>query len=95
MKITKSQLKQIIQEELENVINEALPLAALGAVAKGYAAGETADVVGATGVEKAKKLARLSDPETMDKGALIALEKISRLQKRITRLERALKRILP
>ena len=123
MKITKSQLKQIIKEELESVINEAcwdgfkqvgmkskggkqvpncvpieeaLPVgAAVAGAAKGYAAGEVADTVGSAGLEKAKSLTGLSDPETMDKGALIALEKISRLQKRIVKLEKALKRILP
>ena len=123
MKITKSQLKRIIKEELESVINEAcwdgfkqvgmkskggkqvpncvpieeaLPVAAaLGTAAKGYAASETADAVGGAGIKKAKSLAGLGDPETMDKGARIALEKISRLQKRISRIEKALKRILP
>lgn len=123
MKITKAQLKQIIKEELESVINEAcwdgfkqvgmkskggkqvpncvpieeaLPIAAaLGTVAKGYAAGEAADSVAGKGIKKAKDMLRLSDPKSMDKGSRIALQKISRLTKRVQRIETALKRILP
>ena len=98
MNITKSQLKQIIQEELEKVLHESLHEglpAALGAAAKGYAAGEAADSIAGKGIEKLKNIFRLDDPETMDKGSRIALEEISKLTKRVERLEAALRRILP
>ena len=101
MNITKSELKQIIQEELEKVLHESLheglpaALGAVGTAAKGYAAGEAADSVAGKSIRKLKDMFRLGDPETMDKGSRIALEEISKLTKRVERLEAALRRILP
>tara|TARA_R100000234_G_scaffold36979_1_gene21953 strand:- start:4337 stop:4759 length:423 start_codon:yes stop_codon:yes gene_type:complete len=90
---SKGNWKKAKKEEMQ----EALPAAAvaLGTAAKGYAAGEAADSVASKGIKKAKDMLRLSDPKSMDKGSRIALQKISRLAKRIERIEAALKRILP